>query len=121
MFHRSQRKPLMRIPRTTIRRFLLAVALIAADLAYIRGSINVNLLVAVPVLQFCLFRVVSSCGSIRPFWVGFEASGWAWVIILLSGVGPLWFRFLDGRLNHVIDSIAGRHPGAGRAVAMVVF
>src|SRR5258707_1321052 len=48
------RKQLMRIPRTTIRRSLLVVALIAADLAYIRGPINFNLLVSLPVLQICL-------------------------------------------------------------------
>ena len=51
----------------------------------------------------------------------FEAFGWAWVMVLHSGVGPLWFRFLDGRLNDAIGSIAERYPGVGRAVAMVVF
>lgn len=110
----------MRIPRTTIRRFLFVVALVAADLAYIRGPINVTFLIAVPVLQICLFKVVSSCGSIRTFWIGFEAFGWAGVIVLLSGVGPLWFGFLDGWLNDGIGSITESHPGAGRALAMVI-
>jgi len=48
-----------------------------------------------------------------------QAFGWAGVIIL-SGVGPLWFRFADGRLNDAIGSIAESHPGAGRAITMVL-
>ena len=110
----------MRILRTTIRRFLFVVVLVAADLAYIRGPINVNFLIAAPVLQVCLFKVVSSCGSIHTFWIGFGVFGWAGVIVLLSGIGPLWFGFLDRWLNDGIGSIIESHPGAGRALAMVI-
>jgi hypothetical protein len=111
----------MRIPRMTIRRAMLAVALIAVDLAYLQGSININLLVAVPVLQVRLFSVVSSRGVIRPFWMGFELFGWAGVVVLMLGVGPLWFGFLDQQLNDAVTRIALSRPDVACVLATVLF
>lgn len=108
----------MRTRSMTIRRVMLAVALIAVDLAYLQG--NVNFLVAVPVLQVGLFSAVSSRGVIRPFWMGFEMGGWAGVIVYLLGVGPLWFRFLDQQLNDAVTRIERSHPDVAGVLATVL-
>jgi hypothetical protein len=100
---------------------MVAVAIIAIDLAYLEGRIDINFLVAVPVLQVGLFRVVSSRGAFSPFWSGFELFGWIGVIVFWLGVGPIWLRFLDQQLNDSITMIAQRRPDIASAVAMVVF
>lgn len=111
----------MRIRRITTRRVMGAIAIIALDLAYIRGAIDVNLLIAVPALQVGLFRVVSSRGVIRPFWVGFEIFGWVGVIAFRLGGGPLWYRIYDERINDLLNVIAHRRPDVARAIVTVLF
>ncbi len=112
----------MPIPRMTTRRVMSAIAIIAIDLAYLQqGVFHLYLLIAVPVLQTGLFWVVSSRGVIRPFWVGFEMFGWAGVIAFRLGVGTLWYRFYDGRINDVLNAIAHRRPDVARAVVTVLF
>ncbi len=112
----------MPIPRMTTRRVMSAIAIIAIDLAYLQnGLIHLYLLSAAPVLQVALFRVVSSRGVIRPFWVGFETFGWAGVIALRLGAWPSWYRFYDERINDVLYAIAHRRPDVARAVVTVLF
>jgi hypothetical protein len=110
----------MRFSRMTTRRVMIAVAIIAIDLAYLQGRIDINFLVAVPVLQVGLFRVVSSRGALSRFWLGFELFGWIGVIVFQLGVGPLWLRFLDQQLNDSVAMIAQRRPDIASAVATVV-
>jgi hypothetical protein len=110
----------MRIPRMTIRHVMIVVAIIALDLGYLQGGININLLVAVPVLQLRIFHLVSPRGTIRPFWVGFEILGWAGVIVFLLGAGELWFCFLDQQLNDAVTKIEHTRPGVAKAIATVL-
>ena len=110
----------MRVPGMSLRRLMIVVAIIAVDLGYLQRGININLLVAVPVLQVGLFWVVSSRGTIRPFWVGFEILGWAGVIVFLLGMGELWLCFLDRQLNDFVTRIERTHPSVARVVATVL-
>jgi hypothetical protein len=96
------------------------VSVIAVDLALLRGPVDLNLLVAVPVLQAGLLRVVSTRGTIRPFWVGFEAFGWAGVVAIRLGAGRLWYPFVEERIIDVIRVIEASRPGLGRPVGAFV-
>ena len=110
----------MRIPWMTIRRVMILVAIIAVDIACLRRGVDVNLAVAIPLLQIGVFRLVSSTGRIRPFWVGFEMAGWAGVIPFLLGLGQPWFSFLDEQLNNAVSRIEQTSPGVAKAAAMAL-
>ncbi|MBX6312043.1 MAG: hypothetical protein IRY99_03855 [Isosphaeraceae bacterium] len=69
--------------RRSIARLMAAIVLIALDCAALRLTAPVIYpahCLMVVVLEVGLFRLVSRRGAIRPFWVGFEVVGWAWVI-----------------------------------------
>ncbi len=61
------------------------VAVVAADLAALRAYFpaipNPGLAVMVLVLEVVLFRGASRQRKARAFWIGFEVSGWLYVIV----------------------------------------
>src|SRR6476620_6132305 len=96
---------------------MIAIAVIAADLAAVRRMLpiglsplmldslraglpldfpNVGLGVMIVLLQVGLFRLVSRRRAGRAFWLGFEVAGWAYVIVCMVFAGAAWgfARFL---------------------------
>ena len=95
--------------RFTVLSMLALVAVIAADLAALRLAFpmdfgplhprfvsqtptfpNLGLVLMVLVLEVGLFRAASRSGREKAFWLGFEAGGWAYVIVGLAFARPTW-------------------------------
>jgi hypothetical protein len=73
---------------------MAVIAIIAVDLAVLRAYFpaipNPGLVLTVVVLEVGLFRGASRRGEARAFWVGFEVSGWLYVLICSIFVRTAW-------------------------------
>jgi hypothetical protein len=73
---------------------MAVIAIIAVDLAALRSTLpmipNPGLVVMVLVLEVGLFRAASRRAEARAFWVGFEASGWLYVLASSAYARALW-------------------------------
>ena len=80
--------------RRSLARTMALVAVIAADLAALRACLpmipNPGLVLMVLVLEVGLFRVSSRRGEARAFWIGFEVSGWVYVLICSIFARTAW-------------------------------
>jgi hypothetical protein len=86
---------------------MLALAMIAVDCAALRLTLplipNPGLTVILLVLQIGVFATIRSTGSDRAWWLGFEAVGWAYLLIcfpvqaLSWGLPRFFFERIIGR------------------------
>jgi hypothetical protein len=81
-------------PRRSLARTMAVIAIIAVDLAALRSTLpmipNPGLVVMVLVLEMGLFRAAYRRVEARAFWVGFEASGWLYVLASSAYARALW-------------------------------
>jgi hypothetical protein len=108
--------------RISIAHIMVAVAFIAVDLFILRrDAIDLSLLVAVPVLEIGLLRVISSRGIVRPYRLGFVVLGWAGVVAFWLGVGSLWYPYIEEQIILALQAIEIRHPDVVRSIATVLW
>jgi hypothetical protein len=109
----------MRRPRLSIARLMAVVLIIALDCAALRAAfpvLDVAFLVVVPVLEVGLFRMISRRGRVHPFWVGFEASGWAAVLAYATILRWPITRAFDVLLVAAIRFCTPRVPGVAHGL-----
>ncbi len=77
---------------------MAVVVIVALDLAALRAALprlpSPGLMVMVIILEAGLFHVFSRRGRLRPFRLGFQAGGWSYVILGLSPLRVVVFRWL---------------------------
>ena len=89
---------------------MAVVATVAADLAALRETLpnlpNPGLVVMILVLEVGLFRCASRRGEAGAFWVGFQISGWLYVLAASTFAQAAWRLARDLFERHLL----GRRP-----------
>jgi hypothetical protein len=107
----------MKRSRVSIARLMGVVAAVALNCAMLRsGLIDPGLLLMVPLLEVGLFRMISSRGKIRPYWVGFEVVGGAATLAYYAGLRDSMGIGLMRGLTHLTNWLQPTHPGFARGL-----
>jgi len=99
------------LPRAPISGLMIAVAMIAADIAALRATLpaipNPGLVVMIVVLEVGLPFTVVRRGTRRAFWLGFEVFGWAYLLACLTLDRPIWRMLRAAYETYVLGATLG--------------